>query len=73
VLDVPKSSVSSPAQSMVFIWISAVLDSSAEMTWSIVYIYQPGLLKTELPSLIKLGFFMFLVEHTWLVIIIPVE
>jgi hypothetical protein len=26
-----------------------------------------------LPNLIKLGFFMFLVEHTWLVLIIPVE
>jgi hypothetical protein len=36
VLARPKSSASYPVQSMVFFWISIILDSSAEITWSMV-------------------------------------
>jgi len=47
-----KSSVSYPVQSMVFFWISTVSDSSADITWSMVRMKQPGSILTVSPDLI---------------------
>ncbi len=45
-LDGRVKGLSSPAQSMVFIWISMTSDSSAKMTWSMVRTKHPGLTLT---------------------------
>ncbi len=67
VLALPNSSANSPVQSMVFLWISMVCDSSAEITWSMVRMLMVS------PELIWRVWIEFLAWHTWFVLLVPVE